>query len=151
VRRRDPDPGPFAWLLAFLSLLLPWSAAASAIFGIWRIARGEWSGWWYVAAAALMLIADVLIDFVWAGPKVLATDQPDLNRRPNQLVGRLVTLEEAIAHGRGKARIGDTVWVVEGPDAPAGAQVRVSAARGTVLVVEPTQGFGGQDHGAKLW
>ena len=64
---------------------------------------------------------------------------------------RTVTLEEAIAHGRGKARIGDTVWVVEGPDAPAGAQVRVSAARGTVLVVEPTQGSGGQDHGAKLW
>jgi membrane protein implicated in regulation of membrane protease activity len=136
LRQRDQDPGPFAWLLAFISLLLPWAAAALAIFGIWRVARGEWHGWWYVAAAGLMLIADLLIDFVWASPKVLATDQPDLNRRPIQLVGRIVTLEEAIVHGRGKARIDDTVWVVEGPDAPEGAAMRVTAARGPVLQVE---------------
>jgi len=136
VRRRDHDPGPFAWLLAFVSLLLPWAAAALAIFGIGRIARGEWHGWWYVAAGGLLLIADLLIDFVWASPAVLATDQPDLNLRPAQLIGRIVTLEEAVVHGRGKARIGDTVWVVEGPDASEGATMRVTAARGTVLQVE---------------
>ena len=90
-----------------------------------------------MAAAGLMLIADVLIDLVWASPAVLATDQPDLNQRAAQLVGRVVVLEEAIVHGRGKARIGDTVWAVEGADAPAGAQVRVTEARGTVLRVEP--------------
>ena len=134
--RRDQEPGPFAWLLAFVSLLLPWTAALVAIFGIWRIARGQWDGWWYIIAAGLMLIADMLIDFVWAHPAVVASDQPDLNRRPVQLVGRIVALEEAIVHGRGKARVGDTVWVVEGPDAPAGARVRVIEARGTVLLVE---------------
>jgi inner membrane protein len=136
VRRRDEDPGLFAWLLAFISLLLPWSAAVVAAFGVWRIARSDWDGWWFIAAAGLMLIADVLIDFVWAGPAMLVTDQPDLNRRAAQLVGRVVALEEAIDHGRGKARIDDTVWAVEGPDAPVGVQVRVTAALGAVLRVE---------------
>ncbi len=120
--------------MAFISLVLPWAAAVLALFGLWEVARGEWAGWWYVAAAGVLLIADILIDFVWAS--VLKTDQPDLNRRSVQLVGRVGVVEEAIAHGRGRVRIGDTLWLVEGPDAPAGAQVRVKAAQGAVLQVE---------------
>jgi membrane protein implicated in regulation of membrane protease activity len=65
-----------------------------------------------------------------------ATDQPDLNRRPEQLVGRVLVVEEAIDSGRGKVRAGDTLWPVQGPDAPPGAEVRVTAAHGTVLQVE---------------
>ena len=122
--------------MAFISLVLPWAAAVLALFGLWEVARGEWAGWWYVAAAGVLLIADILIDFVWAS--VLKTDQPDLNRRSVQLVGRVGVVEEAIAHGRGRVRIGDTLWLVEGPDAPAGAQVRVTAAEGAVLQVERT-------------
>jgi inner membrane protein len=136
VRRRDQDPGPFAWLLAFISLLLPWAAAVVGVVGIWRIANGEPGGWWYLAAAGLMLIADVLLDLVWAHPAVLPTDQPDLNQRATQLVGRVVVLDEPIVAGRGRARLGDTVWVVEGPDAPASTEMRVTAAQGAVLRVE---------------
>ena len=43
-----------------------------------------------------MLVADVLIDFVWAHPSVSKSDQPDLNRRAEQLIGRVLLLEEAI-------------------------------------------------------
>src|SRR5262249_33540905 len=139
VLRRDQDPGLPAWLLAFTSLLLPWLAACVGLIGIWRIARSDPDGWWYLAAAGLMLIADALIDFVWSRQAALATDQPDLNQRPAQLIGRVVPLEEAIVHGRGKARIGDTVWAVEGRDARAGTQVRVVAAQGAVLHVEPVE------------
>ena len=89
-----------------------------------------------IPESCLWLIVDILIDFVWANPSVLKTDQPDLNRRPDQFVGRVVLVEEAIARGHGKVRIGDTLWAAEGPDAPAGAQVRVTAARGAVLRVE---------------
>ena len=45
-------------------------------------------------------------------------------------------VEQAIQNGRGKVRVGDTVWQAEGPDVPAGASVKVTAAKGTVLVVE---------------
>jgi membrane protein implicated in regulation of membrane protease activity len=136
VRRPDEGLGALAWLLAFISMVLPWAGAALGLVGIWRIARQEPGGWSYLAAGAALVVADILIDLVWARPSVLTTDEPDLNRRPAQLVGRVVVVEEAIAHGRGKVRVDDTLWPVEGPDAPVGARVRVAAARGAVLVVE---------------
>ena len=66
------------------------------------------------------------------------TDQPLLNRRGAQLIGRIATLAEPIKDGRGRIRIGDTLWRVSGPDLPAGTRVRVKAATDTdlELVVE---------------
>lgn len=63
------------------------------------------------------------------------TDEPDLNIRGAQYIGRKVTVEEPIVNGRGKVRVGDTVWAAEGEDAPRGARVEVTGVDGTVLVV----------------
>lgn len=65
------------------------------------------------------------------------TDQPLLNRREAQLVGRTATLEEPIREGRGRIRLGDTLWRVSGPDLPPGARVRVVSAADGELKVEP--------------
>ena len=59
----------------------------------------------------------------------------ELNRRAEQLVGRVATVEETMVHGQGRVRVGDTVWTAQGCDAPAGAPVRVTAAQGAVLIV----------------
>jgi membrane protein implicated in regulation of membrane protease activity len=64
------------------------------------------------------------------------SDQPMLNQRAAQYVGRESTLSEAIVNGRGKVYIGDGAWSVRGPELPVGAHVRVVAADGAVLVVE---------------
>ncbi|HEU4987360.1 MAG TPA: NfeD family protein, partial [Rhizobiaceae bacterium] len=64
------------------------------------------------------------------------TDQPLLNQRAEQLVGRTARLEEAIAEGYGRIRLGDTLWRVTGPDLPVGTRVRVTAARDGTLQVE---------------
>jgi len=48
----------------------------------------------------------------------------------------VLVVAEAIDGGRGKVRVGDTLWPAEGPDAAAGAEVRVIAAKATVQVVE---------------
>jgi membrane protein implicated in regulation of membrane protease activity len=89
-----------------------------------------------VTAGVATLILDIVIDFVWAHPSVSRSDQPDLNRRGAQYIGRTVIVEEPIVAGRGKVRVGDTLWPVEGPDTVIGAPVKVMAVRGTVLVVE---------------
>jgi membrane protein implicated in regulation of membrane protease activity len=140
VHRPDQGPGTLAWLLGLVSAVLPWAGGALALAGIWLLARQQPVGWWYLAAGGLLVAADVLIGLLWSRPSVLKTDQPDLNRRPEQFVGRVVVVEEAIARGRGKVRVGDTLWPAEGPDLPAGAHVRVTAARGSVLAVEPVPG-----------
>ena len=136
MQRHDGDPGVFAWLVAAVSMALPWLGIGLGIFGGWQVSRGETEGWWLVGAGALCLICDVVIDFVWAHPTVSKSDQPDLNRPAVQLVGRVLVVVEPIEGGRGKVRVGDTLWPAEGPDLPAGAEVRVTAAKGTVLQVE---------------
>ncbi len=59
----------------------------------------------------------------------------NVSKRAAQLVGQTVVLETAIQNGRGKAFVGDSLWSVEGPDAPVGAKMRVAGVDGTVLKV----------------
>ena len=58
-----------------------------------------------------------------------------LNRRGEQHIGKRYVLDTAIVQGRGKARVGDSQWLVEGPELPAGATVEVVAVDGTTLRV----------------
>jgi membrane protein implicated in regulation of membrane protease activity len=109
------------------------------VAGGWHLGRNHAGGWWLLAGAAAALLADTLIDVLVARRTVGASDQPDLNRRAAQLVGRLLVVAEAIEGGRGKVRAGDTVWPAEGPDAPAGANVAVTGANGTSLQVVPAR------------
>jgi membrane protein implicated in regulation of membrane protease activity len=60
-----------------------------------------------------------------------------LNARAAALIGQVVTLDEPIINGRGRARVGDGSWNVRGPDMVAGAEVRIVAVEGTELLVEP--------------
>ena len=66
----------------------------------------------------------------------IESDHPFLNQRTAQYVGRVFTLEEAIINGRGKIRVDDSTWRVEGEDCPAGAKVRVVDAEGVILKVQ---------------
>ena len=65
------------------------------------------------------------------------TDQPLLNRRGEQMIGRTATLMEPIRDGRGRIQLGDTLWKVQGPDLPPGTRVRVTSVLDSELVVEP--------------
>ncbi len=138
MQRPDGDPGAVTWLVALVSVALPWIGIGLGLVGGYKLSCGEADGGWWLLACVALLIADVAIDFVWAHPTISKSDQPDLNRRAAQLVGRVLVVAEAIEGGRGKVRVGDTLWPAEGPDTPAGAEVRVAAAKGTVLVVERT-------------
>lgn len=64
------------------------------------------------------------------------SDQPLLNRRADQLVGRIFPLDTAIIDGRGRLKVGDAFWTVDGPDMPQGTRVRIAAVENMVLRVE---------------
>jgi len=64
------------------------------------------------------------------------TDQPQLNQRNQQYVGRTIALSEAIQNGVGKVRIDDSLWKVSGTDAAVGTQVKVIGVDGSTLLVE---------------
>jgi membrane protein implicated in regulation of membrane protease activity len=66
----------------------------------------------------------------------VVTDEPALNRRGEQYLGRTFTLEEPIVNGEGKIKVDDSTWKISGADVEAGASVRVVAIEGSILKVE---------------
>lgn len=67
----------------------------------------------------------------------IESDKPLLNLRTKQYIGKSYVLVEPIEQGTGKIKVGDSVWLVNGPDLPKGQTVKVTDARGTKLIVEP--------------
>ena len=137
--------GPWNWFILAVALLtletvIPgvhflWFGIAAVIIGFLGVTTGiVWQ--WQVLAFALLSVATVFWVRKYARPDVAISDQPDLNVRGQQYIGRSLVVEQAIQNGRGKVRLGDTLWAVEGPDTPAGSRVTVTGAKGTVLVVE---------------
>jgi inner membrane protein len=137
--------GPWNWFIVAAALLILetmipgvhflWFGLAAIVIGFLGLVTGiAWP--WQMLAFALLSVATVFWVRKYARPDVAISDQPDLNVRGQQYVGRSLVVEQAIRNGRGKVRVGDTLWSVEGPDAPAGSSVTVTGAKGTVLVVE---------------
>lgn len=65
-----------------------------------------------------------------------SSDDPLLNRRAEQCVGRLFSLEEPIVNGRGRVKVDGVFWKIEGDDLEAGNRVKVVGADGVILKVE---------------
>ena len=65
------------------------------------------------------------------------TDQPTLNRRGEQYIGRVFTLDKPIVNGVGKIQVDDTTWRIRGSDLSAGLKIKVVAIDNTILEVEP--------------
>ena len=136
-----------AWNWLFLDVLLftletvvpgvhfLWFGIAAVIVGALALATGiAWP--WQVLAFGIIAVLSVFLVRRYVVPEVAKSDLPGLNERGQQYIGRSLVVEQAIHNGRGKVRVGDTVWQAEGPDAAVGSRVTVTGAKGTVLVVE---------------
>jgi len=129
-----------AAVLAALETFVPgalaiWFAAAALLLGALLLAipiRWELQ---LVLFGVLSVIA-TLLWWKFGRYRHEESDQPMLNQRAAQYVGRVFQLAEPIQDGRGKVLAGDTVWIVQGADAPAGTPVRVVSVMGSVLLVE---------------
>mgnify|MGYP003042788408 CR=1 FL=1 len=107
--------------------MLPVVGVGSALYGLYLGASSGPAGWYWVGAGVALIIADMVLDWLWARSAGSKSDEPDLNRRGAELVGQTVIVVEAIEPGaRGTVRAADTVWAAEGCPAAPGARVRVT-------------------------
>lgn len=60
----------------------------------------------------------------------------DLNDRAARLIGKIFKLDEPIVNGKGRLKIDDSVWRIEGMDLAAGMSVRVISVDSSTLIVE---------------
>ncbi|KAF1705648.1 NfeD family protein [Pseudoxanthomonas suwonensis] len=134
-----------------------WAVLALVLIAAETLAPGAFLLWMGFAAAAMLLLVlllpgipllaqvalFVVLSFVsiqvyrrWFRGRGRQSDRPLLNRRAEQNIGLVVPLDQAIVAGRGRIKVGDAFWTVEGPDLPAGTLVRVVAVDGMVLKVQ---------------
>lgn len=135
-----------------------WWVLSVAFLGLEIVVTGFFFLWLAVSAfvvgAVLLLIpstafnVQLLLFSVLAVSSVLAwrkyartrvvdtTDHPLLNKRGAQYIGQTFTVVTAIENGKGKIKVGDGTWKVEGEDCPLGSKVKVVAVKGTVFEVQ---------------
>ena len=140
-------PEPWHWLLLGGALIVIeaiapgfvalWLGIAALLTGgvLWLAPALGWQA--QILVFAVLAVAAVWGWLAWRRRHPQRTDQPSLNRRVDALIGQRLELVEPIRQGRGRARAGDSSWAVHGPDLPAGTVVRVTAAEGSLLIVEP--------------
>ena len=128
-----------ALILIILETLLPgafflWMGISAIVLGLlaWLVPALDWET--QLMLFAILSLVSIVGWRLWQRRYPDETDQPALNRRGEQYVGRVFVLETPIENGFGKVRVGDSLWRVEGADAAVG---RVVSADGVVLVVEP--------------
>jgi hypothetical protein len=114
-----------------------WMGISAAVVGFLLLAAPDLTWQTQFLVFAVLSVATVVGWRAYQLRHPTVSDQPTLNRRGEQYVGRTFTLDEAIVNGRGKIHVDDTMWKVEGRDLAQGTQVRVTGVDGTVLTVEP--------------
>ena len=133
------------WVLAIVLVILEvfapgaiflWLGVAAGVVGVilWVMPAVSWE-WQFLIFSVISVLSIVL----WRNhlkEHPTETDQPRLNRRGEQYVGRTFTLDEPIVNGIGKIRVDDTTWKVSGKDCDAVSQVKVTGVDGVVLTVE---------------
>ena len=132
----------FAALLGMGEVLMPgvfliWVALAATVTGLIALLLPV------SVPVQLLIFALLCLLSVWGGRRWYAANPVDsqdplLNDRTARLIGEVVLVVEPIEAGRGRVKVGDSVWSCRGPDAPAGSRVRVTGAEASVLQVELT-------------
>ncbi len=127
--------------LLILEMLVPgtyflWLSISAALVGILMIlftvgAEVQW------LLFALFSVVSIILWRRYLKYRPIKTDRPTLNRRGEQYIGRTFTLETPIVNRSGKVRVDDSIWKIDGPDLPAGADVQVNGVDGAVLQVNP--------------
>jgi inner membrane protein len=134
-----------AWLVSGAALCAAEALTPGAFF-VWIGAAAVIVGAinYFVAmslTAQALLFGALVVALVLIGRRVYgsldASPGPLPQSRAHALVGADFFLDEAIAHGYGRIRVGDSSWRVAGDDCPSGAKVRViSVEDGSLLRVK---------------
>ncbi|MCK5717437.1 MAG: NfeD family protein [Thiomargarita sp.] len=137
------------WILAAALLMLEflaigtfgsfflWPAIAAVTIGFLTLLFPMLSVEYQILILAMVSIISVVIGRVYLGKHPLGTDEPYLNQRGAELVGRTYKVSQAIVNGIGRIHVDDGSWRVEGVDCPIGTLVKIVGSGGVRLKVKP--------------
>jgi len=133
------------WILAILLVILEtlapgviflWLGIGAGATGLVLLAQPGMAWEFQLMVFAVLSVCSGIAGRIWIARRPLETDEPNLNRRGSQYVGRVFTLDDPIVNGVGKVKVGDSHWRISGEDMPGGSQVTVGDVEGATLKVE---------------
>ena len=132
-----------AGMLLIIEVLAPsffflWMAIAAAITGLVLLAIPNLDWEYQLLIFSGLSVVSITAFRRYQRSRKSLTDQPTLNRRGEQYIGRTFTLTEPIINNNGVIRVDDSTWRINGDDLPAGSTVKVVGADGVILQVEAT-------------
>lgn len=128
--------------MAIPGVFLIWLAGAALLTGLlaWLVPVGLPV---QIVVFAVLAVVSVFVGRGYLRANPVRAADPLMNDRGGRLVGETVVVTQAIDGGTGRIRQGDSEWLARGPDAEAGARMRVCGHDGTVLIVERLNGSSG--------
>ena len=137
----------FGVLVMLVEVLVPgviflWLGIAAVVAGLVLAAIPSMSWEIQVVLFAVLSVVSIFLGRRIVSARQAPTDHPTLNQRGRNLLGTHYTLDTATSGGRGRVRIGDTVWRFTvrpaGTELAQGTRITVVDVDGTTLVVEAT-------------
>ncbi len=131
-----------ATLLLILEIFAPgvvfvWIGISAALIGALLFAMPDmpWELQFSIWGIFAVLSAVIGRNYIHKNP--IKTDQPALNQRGEQYVGRVFTLGNPIHNGVGTIKVDDSTWKIEAEeDFKKGTKIKVIGLDGVVLKVE---------------
>lgn len=145
-------PGHWHWILVGVVFITVEAFVPGAFFlgmgvsalivggALWMVPGMDWK--LQLFAFAVLSVVSIVLGRKLLRHKPIESDQPLLNQRGAQYVGRIFDLSEPIENGSGKITVDDSTWKVRGPDCPVGSRVKVNGVEGVVLRVELVESAG---------
>lgn len=123
-------------VLLGVNFVLVWCGLAALIVGIlkWCIPSLAWQ--YQFLIFGIGVFGSLLFWRHYLKSRPQHSLAPHLNQRAKQYLNREFTLDAPIENGRGKVKVDDTTWRIQGKDLPAGAKIRVIDVAGVILIVE---------------
>jgi hypothetical protein len=139
--------GPWHWLLLAIALIIlealspaaffMWLAVAAGLVGLALAVFPDVAWQIQLVLFAVFSVLSLIVGRHYLKRHPIATDEPTLNKRGHQYIGRVFTLDLPIVNGVGKLRVDDTTWKIAGSDCAEGTKVEVAGVDGVVLLVMP--------------
>lgn len=119
--------------------ILMWFGVGAIVTGVALWLTPEMTWHWQLLIFALISVAAIVLWRARLKNHPTVSDQPSLNQKAAQFIGRDFVSPEGIKNGVGRITVGDTSWRAEGQDCPPGSVVEVIGVEGATIKVVTKQ------------
>ena len=133
------------WVLAMVCLAIEifapgavfiWFSVSAAVTGAILLLLPDLAWQWQITIFGVLTLLSIVAWRQYRKNVPEVDSHPALNKRGEELIGRIFTLSTPINNNYGKIHVDDTMWKVHGDDCDIGQKVKVTSLNGTVLNVE---------------